>query len=171
MRLAVRVALKPVLLLTLATGTVLFFSHGLRSLVLDMYLIALAGVLLHALTRAERAIAGGNRRSAYADALAAMQPRAPVPPELALQRDVELSRVNGFHFHVRLRPVLREIAAHRLRTMYGVELDREPLRARELVPAAAWEVIDPDRPLPEDRLAPGPEVSRLRTVVDELERI
>lgn len=171
MRPAVRAALRPVLVLTLATGAVLFFSHGLRSLVVDVYVLALAAVVLLALVRAERAIGGGTGRSAYAEALAEMQPRAPVQPELALERDVELSRANGFHFHVRLRPVLREIAAHRLRTAYGVELDREPLRARELVPAAAWEVIDPARLPPEDRLAQGPPVSRLRAVVDELERI
>jgi hypothetical protein len=67
--------------------------------------------------------------------------------------------------------VLREIAALRLRRRYGVELDREPGRARELVPSAAWEVVRPDRPPPQDRLASGPSLASLGQVVSELERL
>jgi hypothetical protein len=100
-----------------------------------------------------------------------MRPRPSRAPELALQRDVELSRANALHFHIRLRPVLREIAAHRVRSRYGIELDREPGRARELIPAAAWELVDPHRPPPEDRLALGPTVESLSAVVGDLERI
>jgi hypothetical protein len=71
---------------------------------------------------------------------------------------------------MRLRPVLREVAAMRLRRHYGVDLDLEPARAQELVPSAAWEVVHVQRP-PEDRLAPGPSLAKLREVVTELERL
>src|SRR2546423_845596 len=64
-----------------------------------------------------------------------------------------------------------EIAAHRLRTRYGVELDREAVRARELVGAQAWELVRPDRPPPKDRLARGPDADELAVVVDQLEAI
>ena len=37
-----------------------------------------------------------------------------------------------FHLHVRLCPLLREIASYRLRR-YGVDLTAEPQRARDLV--------------------------------------
>jgi hypothetical protein len=66
---------------------------------------------------------------------------------------------------------LREVAAHRLRARYGVELDAEPARAHELVGAAAWELVRPDRPPPADRLSTGPTLGELRTVIDELEAI
>ena len=86
-------------------------------------------------------------------------------------REVELSTYNAFHFHARLRPLLRDVAAHRLRSRYGVELDAEPARARELVAAEAWEVVNPERPPPADRMASGPTLDELRIVVDELEAI
>jgi hypothetical protein len=151
-------------------GVLGLFTHGLRDLVLDLWLLGIAAVLLLALYRIARLLAP-PAASPLDAALARMRPRAAAVPELTLERDVALSRAMEFHLHVRLRPVLREIAAHRLRSRYGVDLDREPARARELVPARAWAVVDPDRPIPEDRLAPGPSVRDISAVVDELERL
>jgi hypothetical protein len=155
---------------TAVAGAVGLFTHGIGDLVSDAWLLALAGVLLLALFRTARLLAPASP-SPLDEALARMRPREPRAPELSVERDVALSGVNSFHFHARLRPVLRTIAAHRLRTRYGVELDREPARARELVPARAWEVVDPDRRPPEDRLAPGPDVRSIAAIVDELERL
>jgi hypothetical protein len=166
----VRRALRLGVLLSVTAGAFAFFTHGSRVVVLDVWLLAMAGVLLLGLFRVARLLAP-PAGSPLDEAVSRMRPQAPPVPELALERDVELSRAIGFHFHIRLRPVLREIAAHRLRSQYGVELDREPARARELVPAAAWAVDDPDRPPPEDRLAPGPSVRSLSAVVDELESL
>ena len=70
-----------------------------------------------------------------------------------------------------MRPILRDIASHRLRSRYGIELDREPGRARELIGAQAWELVRPDRPPPDDRLGRGPNIAELARVVDELEAI
>ena len=85
--------------------------------------------------------------------------------------DVQQSVASSFHLHMRLRPILREIAAHRLSMRFGVDLDREPERARELIGVEAWELVRPERPPPSDRLAPGPSASHLSKVVEELERI
>jgi hypothetical protein len=170
MRWIVGRALKLATLVSAVAGVLALFTHGLRNLVLDLWLLGIAAVLLLALYRIARLLAPPTASPLDA-ALARMQPRAGRVPELALERDVSLSRVMEFHFHVRLRPVLREIAAHRLRSRYGVDLDGEPARARELIPARAWEVVDPDRPMPDDRLAPGPTVQQLSAVVDELERL
>ena len=170
MRWIIRRALGLAVIVSAIAGALALFTHGLRNLVLDLWLLGIAAVLLLALYRIARLLAPATASPLDA-ALARMRPREPAVPELALERDVALSRVMEFHFHVRLRPVLREIAAHRLRSRYGVELDREPARARELVPAQAWAVVDPDRAMPEDRLAPGPSVKELSAVVDELERL
>jgi hypothetical protein len=166
----VRRALKLGVVVSIVAGGLALFTNGLASVVLDGWLLGMAAVLLLALYRIARLLAP-DAVSPLDQALERMHPRKSAVPELALQRDVSLSRAVEFHFHIRLRPVLREIAAHRLRSRYGVELDREPARARELVPARAWAVVDPDRPPPEDRLAPGPTIQSLSAVVDELERL
>jgi hypothetical protein len=165
-----RRALRLGLVISAAAGWLALFTGMPGGVVLDVWLLAIAGILLLALFRVARLLAP-SAGSPLDEAAARMRPQSPPVPQLALERDVELSRANEFHFHIRLRPVLREIATHRLRSRYGVELDREPARARELVPARTWEVVDPGRPPPEDRLAPGPAVRSLSRVVDELERL
>jgi len=164
-------AVKVGLTVTGAVGIALFASSGLRLIFLDVYLLAMGGVFLLALVRTTRAKAPAGGASQFDRALAAMRGGRPESGELTLARDIELSTISAFHLHVRLRPLLREIASHRLLKSYGVDLAAEPARARELVGASAWELVRPDRPPPADRLAPGPSASSLREVVTELERV
>jgi hypothetical protein len=156
---------------SVALGILAFTSSGLRDVLLDVYLLAMGGVLLLALVRTTRAKAPAGGPSALEAALERMETVPPDSGELAVVRDLELSRESAFHLHVRLRPVLQEIAAHRLRKRYGVELESEPGRARELIGSAAWELVRPDRGPPADRLEQGPPLSHLREVVDELEKV
>ena len=67
--------------------------------------------------------------------------------------------------------VERQQRCRRKRSRRGVDLDREPERARELIGANAWELVRPERTPPTDRLAPGPPLADLRVVVDEIERL
>ena len=164
-------AVKLGLLISIGVGIAAFASPGLRTVLLDAYLVALGGVLLLALVRTTLAKAPAVKGSEFDRALAGMRRSRPDADELELARDLELSRLNAFHLHLRVRPLLREIAAHRLMKSYGIDLDAEPGRARELVGASAWEVVRPDRPPPRDRLAPGPPLSSLREVVADLERV
>jgi hypothetical protein len=99
-----------------------------------------------------------------------------VPPERPrelerLEREVYLSLGSGFYLHHRMRPVLREIAAHRLLTKHGVDLDHKPGAAEALLGEPAWSWLRPDRPEPRDRWATGPPLAELRAVVDAVERI
>jgi len=171
MSYAVRRALVVGTVFTVGALFALFVSSGVRERVLDAYMVAIGCVLMLMLVRTARALLPESRSSAFDAALTAMRGPGAHSGEIGLERDVQLSRINAFHFHMRVRPVLREIAALRLSRRYGVVLDREPARARELVPSAAWEVVRPDRPPPEDRLGPGPTLASLRTVVSELERL
>jgi hypothetical protein len=164
-------AVKLALVVSVAIGVAAFFSTGLRTVLLDVYLLALGGVVLLALVRTTRIKAPSGGASNFDRALATMRRRPPDSGPLALARDLDLSTLTVFHLHFRLRPLLREIAAHRLRAHYGVGLDSEPERARELVGAQAWELVRPLRPPPADRLAPSPPLSYFREVVTELERI
>ncbi len=164
-------AVKVGLVLTIGLVVGIYLSTGLEHIFLDVYLLAIGGVLLLALVRTTWIRGAGERRSEFDRSLHEMRrPRQDSGP-LALARELDLSTMSAFHLHVRLRPMLREIAAHRVRRRYGVELDLEPARARELVGTEAWEIVRPDRPPPADRLAVGPPLSTLRLVVDELEQI
>jgi hypothetical protein len=171
MRYAVRRAFVVGTLITIGALLTLFASSGIRARVLDAYFVALGGVLMLMLIRTVRELRVDRPKSAFDAARAEMRRRPRGTQSIDLERDVELSRVNEFHFHRRLRPILREIAIVRLRRRYGVELDGESARARELVPSKAWDVVRPDRPPPRDRLAPGPSVSSMGEVVAELEKL
>jgi hypothetical protein len=167
----VRRAVKLGLVVSVAVGIAAFTSSGLRAVLLDGYLLAMGGIFLLALVRATRAKAPADVGSELESVLAEMRSSRRDSGQRLLVREVELSLLSAVHLHVRLRPLLREIAAHRLLKHYGVDLDREPARARELIGASAWELVRPDRPGPADRLSPGPALSDLRDVVAELERI
>jgi hypothetical protein len=164
-------AVKLGLLVSAVFAVVAFATSGLGSILLDIYLLVMGAVLLLALWRIVRVKGPAEGGSQLDRALSAMRSARRDQDELALVHNVEFSILNGFHFHLRLRPVVREIAAHRLLSRYGVDLDAEPARARELVGAAAWEVVRPDRPSPRDRLAVGPPLSDLRKIVVDLEGI
>jgi hypothetical protein len=164
-------AVKVGLVATGAFAVAVFATSGLSAIFLDAYLLALGGVLLLALVRMTRTKAVPPRLSQLELALRAMRRRPPDQGRVGLVRDLELSSASALHLHVRLRPVLREIAAHRLLRRYGVDLDAEPARARELVGMSAWELVRPDRPVPADRLAAGPSRAELGRIVSELETI
>jgi hypothetical protein len=171
MRSIVARAVKLWLLVSIGVGIAAFASPGLRALLLDAYLVVLGGIILLALVRTTLVTAPAAKGSQFDRALAVMRRSRPDAGELELARELELSRLNAYHLHLRLRPLLREIAAHRLLKRYGIDLDGEPGRARELVGASAWELVRPDRPPPRDRLAPGPPLSSLRDVVADLEKV
>lgn len=164
-------AVKVGLGVSVAIGVAAFLVAGLHAVFLDAYLLAMGGVLLLALVRATRTQTLPAQPTQLEQALDAMRKAPPVERKLGLVRDLELSRASALHLHVRVRPLLREIAAHRLLRRYGIALDSEPMRARELVGTEAWDLVRPDRPPPADRLAAGPSISELRAVVDELEAL
>jgi len=160
------------LVFSAAIAITAFAVSGLRDALLEVYLLGIGGVLLLALVRTTTGTASGTTTSDFDRALADMSRRYPSDSgELSLVHDVQQSVASSLHLHTRLRPLLREIAAHRLSMRFGVDLDREHERGRELIGGEVWELVRPDRPPPSDRLAPGPPASHLSKVVDELERI
>lgn len=172
MRWILRRALVTGALISAGAGIALLFTSGVRRTVVDIYLLVLLGVVMLALFRVARELRKSRAVSPFEAALVAMRtPHQEETAPLDAERDIELSRIETLHFHVRVRPVLREIAAHRLRTRYAVELDREPERARELLPSDVWDVVRPERPFPSDRLAAGPTLAEQRKLLDGLEAI
>jgi hypothetical protein len=134
----------------------------------DVYLIFLGGLALLGLVVVTGRSGEDPAKSPFA---AARQPRRrpppPVLPELdRLGRELSLGTQSAFDFHVRLRPVLQEIAEARLAARGRRLEDAEGLLGPE-----TWELVRPDRPAPTDRHAPGADPAAVHRFVDALEKI
>src|SRR5262249_35482331 len=91
---------------------------------------------------------------------------APRPAALQrIERVVDAGRQTAGDVHVRVRPLLHEIADALLRRQ-GVRLETEPDRARALLGEELWELVRPDRPRPPERRAAGLELGELERLVD-----
>ena len=85
-------------------------------------------------------------------------------------RAVASGNANAGDLHLRLRPILREVAMDGLRR-HGLELDADPARAQQLLSPATWELVRPDRPAPADAFARGLPAAQLDLVLDDLEAL
>src|SRR3954468_5960305 len=137
-------------LATVALAAVLFFLPGRRHLAVDVYVLVLGALGLAAAVRATRAAWLDVHEPSLA---AELDDPLDVPPQRPrelerLEREVYQSVSSSFYLHPRLRPLLREIAAHRLLRRHGVDLDRRPDAAEKLVGAEAWAWLRPDREEP-----------------------
>ena len=132
------------------------------------YVLALAAIGLATLTR-RLSDASEYQPSSRFERLLAREPEQPTrPPELVrIEREITLGASSAGHLHMRLLPLLREVAAAKL----GVDLERRPHAARKSLGDDAWEQLRPDRPAPQDRTAPGLPLRRIRSLVDALERL
>lgn len=163
--------LRAVVLALLALGLAIVAGAPPRLAANVCLLVVGAALLLH-LARATRAAPSGAARSAFAAALAGSPSRSERPPELEqLERIVYLGVSNAFYLHVRLRPLLREIASSRLRANRAIDLEHDVGNARAAVGPATWELIRPNTAAPADRRGPGVPLSELRAAVDALEKI
>jgi hypothetical protein len=97
------------------------------------------------------------------------QPLRPADLE-RLERLVVTGRATAGDVHQRLRPLLQEVAAARLRP-HGVWLDRSPEEARGLLGDELWELVRADRPRPSDPRARGLSVEQLSSAIERLERL
>lgn len=142
-----------------------------RSLLVGIYVLLLAAIALGALVSSFRTFEPQlGVRSPFE-----RTPEKPEEPALPdeldrIDRLVVLGGANEFDLHYRLRPLLRQIAAERLQNVYGVDLDREPERARSLLGDGLWEVVRPDRQLGRRR-GPGLPAAELAGHVATLEEL
>ena len=143
-------------------------SHGLALLAYVLFLGALALAALASRLRA--ALPEAPPFEGQLD----REPRAgePIGQLETIARTLSGAEWIQAELHYRLRPLVREIAAARLSRRYGVDLDRQPERARALIgEGRAWELVRPEREPPEERQARGWSRSELEKLVDELERV
>jgi hypothetical protein len=88
-----------------------------------------------------------------------------------LEQEVELGVASSFDLHHRLRPRLRALASDLLLARHGVSLEDDAEHSRRLLGPKAWDLVQPERSPPKDRLARGISVSDLTEVVESLERV
>jgi hypothetical protein len=140
--------------------------------VLAGFLVFLAVLLVLELLRATARMQAGGIGSAFERALARRPPGPRRPDDLSrLEDQVSLATSAAVDVYLRLRPPLREAAAQRLRARHGVDLDRDPVRARALLGEETWELVRPDLEPPSDRFGPGIAPARLDRVLDALEAL
>ncbi len=151
--------------------TVLFVYQPVSTeLSLDLLLLTAGGIALLLLVHSARSATPRTGRSAFDAALRPPRMEDAQPAQLATTaRRVELGVARAADLHFHLRPMLREIAAARLASRHGVDLDSPAARA--LLGDEAWEVVRPGRPAPEERFGPGIPVEELGRILDRLERI
>jgi hypothetical protein len=170
----IRVVLRAVEIAVLPTAVlivVLVLAPGRAELAVHVYVLVL---LAAALASVVGSIASQARigESQFDSALHRPTEESERLPELVrLEREVELAQASEFDLHHRLRPVLREVAAGLLFVRRGVDLDRQPERAREVLGEETFELVRADRVPPWDRTTPGPALDELRRVVTGLEAL
>ena len=116
-----------------------------------------------------------GRRPGSAFEQQAWPPRGPRPdPSGALyllsHLTAQCTRSAGSLYY-RLRPILHDVASHRLRSFHGVDLDTDPTTARLLLGDALYEIVRSDAPPPEDRRAPGLPLDDLAAALARLENL
>jgi hypothetical protein len=158
----------PVAVATLALVVLLAVRPVPTDRIAAGYVLALAAIGLAALTRSLSSAASEQPASQFDRMLTRPVEQAWRPPELVrIEREITLGAASAGHLHMRLLPLLREVASAKL----GVDLELRPERAKTLIGDDAWKLLRPDRPPPEDRTGPGLPLRRLRTLVDTLERL
>lgn len=117
-----------------------------------------------------RALRPGS--GAFERALRTRRPRVPRLRELErIEHDVVQGAANPLDLHRRLRPLLRQIAGHRLAVRHGVALDADDGHARRLLGDEAWALLRPDRQQPDERRGPHLGVHELEAIVARLEAL
>ena len=170
MRRDIAAALRALVLPTLALLVVVAFIPGRIDLVVRIYaLVVCAAALALALAALRRAY---PPETPLRESAAAVSSRRQPPSTLGrIEHEAALGVVGAFDLHYRLVPRIRSIAAGLLASRRRITLDAQPEAARDVLGDEAWELVRPDRPPPEDRLARGISTQELARVVDSLERI
>jgi hypothetical protein len=168
------VRLRPLISPSLAATASLVLLLALRPLptsrALAIWVVLVAGMALLLLVGHSRD--GRGARSRFEAALCRAPATTPQPVELLrMERDIELGIAGAGNAHHRLLPILREAATARLASRHGVELERRPDAARELLGESVWELLRPDRPDPTDRFEPGVPRDQVAAAIERLESL
>lgn len=137
---------------------------GVRGVTLHAYVLLVGGLIMLGVVAAAGEAVPKRHRSEFDRALAeAVRGDKPLHEVERMEREVTLGAATAYDLHVRLLPQLRQIAQARL------ERSGRPMSPETL--GRWWELLRPDRPVPENRHGPGISVAELRALVSDLERM
>jgi hypothetical protein len=135
------------------------------------WLVALGGLTAAALVRASLA----PYRRVVVEAVRFARPRPILPIRPAgleeVERTVDFAVWNAADLNRRLRPLLREVAAHRLQTRRGLDLERNPEAARHLLGEDAWALLGLQPGPGSEGRQPAASESAIRETVKRLEEL
>jgi hypothetical protein len=163
-------ALRALVLPTLALAVVVAFVPGRVGLVVRIYALVVCAA---ALTLASTALRRAYPPETPLHESFTASPARPQPPSSLgrIEHEAALGVVGSFDLHYRFVPRLRSIASGLLTSRRRISLDEQPEVARDALGEETWEIVRPNRPPPEDRLARGISPEGLGRVVDSLERL
>jgi hypothetical protein len=162
----------PLLTATVALVALLALRPLSTSRALAIWVVIVTGLALLLLVRHSQRNAVGRGKSSFEAALRPRTRPAAEPVELLrMQRELELGIAGAGYAHSRLLPLLRGVAATRLSSRHGIELERRPDAAREALGEEAWKWLRPDRPEPADRFDRGIPRDQLAHVIATVESL
>jgi hypothetical protein len=168
--IAARRLTMPALAATVALVVLLALPAVSTSRALAIWIVIVTAMALVLLVRHSRS--GVQQRSHFEAAVRGSPAKTSEPAELLrMERELELGIAGAAHAQLRLLPLLRSAAAARLATRHGIELDRRPDAARELLGDDVWELLRPDRPEPADRFDPGVPRDLVTAAIERVESL
>jgi hypothetical protein len=160
----------PALAAILALVVLLALRPVSSSRALAIWIVIVTALALVVLVRHSRS--GPEQRSHFEAAVRGGTAKAADPVDLLrMERELELGIASAGNAHLRLLPLLRSAAAARLTTRHGIELERRPDAARELLGDDVWELLRPDRPEPADRFDPGVPRDQVTAAIERVESL
>ena len=141
---------------------------GHRNVTIASGVMAVLGLVLVQMGGAAYRLAGG-RDSAWERVRHVPEPKVERPADLErIERRLGWGNYSTGDFNYRVRPMLRRLAAQRLRETHGIDVEERSDDARRLVSVELWDHVIAKQPPERDRVIGTADIARL---VDEIEGI
>jgi hypothetical protein len=155
-------------------GIILAASHEGLGLVPVVALVALvlAFVALPLVLRELAHVGAGAELPPYTRVRQELTARGFRGPSLVHTRDLLALAGNAYDLHFRLRPILIGVVADLLSLRNRIDFHEHPDQAQGHLGPQLWEVVRPDRPVPEGRFSdPGLSPVQLDRLISDLEAL
>jgi hypothetical protein len=153
-------------LIVLASAIATAIAPGHRSVTIGAGVMALLAVLLAEMMRIAYRLAGPPD-SAWERVRHVPSTKVERPADLErIERRLGWGQYSTGDFNYRVRPMLRRLAAHRLRESHRIDLDGHAEAARAVVTAELWDHVIAKQTSDGDRVLRTADVARM---VDEIE--
>jgi hypothetical protein len=137
-----------------------------------LYAAVTAAAVLTLLVAKLGAMTRSGNGPRFEELLAVEDPDEPnsVPALAYLEQSIRFSTTSAADLHTRLRPVVREVAAHRLATRnIGLDTPAHQEAVEAMLGPVAIELVRRDRPRPAERFVPGATPRAISEIIETLE--